>query len=66
MRYNVFNTLTCNPILHIINNNNYYFYILPKIINKNSLVPQASSLSDNSFLESGSSQKKLSAGIENH
>ena len=32
----------------------------------NSLVPQASSLSDNSFLESESSQKKLSAGIENH
>ena len=32
----------------------------------NSLVPQASSLSDNSLLESGSSQKKLSAGIENH
>ena len=32
----------------------------------NSLVPQASSLLDNSLLESGSSQKKLSAGIENH
>ena len=32
----------------------------------NCLVPQASSLSDNSLLESGSSQKKLSAGIENH
>ena len=32
----------------------------------NSLVPQASSLSDNSLSESGSSQKKLSAGIENH
>ena len=32
----------------------------------NSLVPQASSLSDNSLLESGSSQKKLPAGIENH
>ena len=32
----------------------------------NRLVPQASSLSDNSLLESGSSQKKLSAGIENH
>ena len=32
----------------------------------NSLVPQACSLSDKSLLESGSSQKKLSAGIENH
>eukprot|EP00731_Ephydatia_muelleri_P016405 Em0009g829a len=32
----------------------------------NSLVPQASSLSDNSLLESGSSQEKLSVGIENH
>ena len=32
----------------------------------NSLVPQASSLSDNSLLESGSSQKKLSAEIVNH
>ncbi|KAL5457674.1 hypothetical protein EMCRGX_G034959 [Ephydatia muelleri] len=32
----------------------------------NSLVPQASSLSHNSSLESGSSQKKLSAGMENH
>ncbi|KAL5470899.1 hypothetical protein EMCRGX_G028953 [Ephydatia muelleri] len=32
----------------------------------NSLVPQTSSLSDNSLLEAGSSQKELSAGIENH
>ena len=38
----------------------------PAVSIYNSLVPQASSLSDNSLLESVSSQKKLSAGIENH